>query len=151
MHFSRHVLSQYLFLFESSLWVFMYFSVWHICIKSILCVWTLNMVAENIMLHRESRMGEVGVLKPKPGTSRRLMSCYCFQLSSEYFYLQKMMELALFIMHVSKWAVQRIPLSKFLTSLFTKGFLFTSMWICWDDFLLRLNHRGALKNISVCV
>lgn len=44
-------------------------------------------------------MGVVSVLKPKLGTSRRLMCCYCLQLSSEHFYLQKMTELALFIMY----------------------------------------------------
>lgn len=38
------------------------------------------------------------------------MPRYCLWLSSEHFYLQKMTELALFIMHVSKPATLYTPL-----------------------------------------
>lgn len=55
-------------------------------------------------------MGVVSVLKPKLGTSRRLMCCYCLQLSSEHFYLQKMTELALFIMYFCSQAGLYVPL-----------------------------------------
>lgn len=68
-------------------------------------------------------MGEVSVLKQKLGTSRRLMSCYCLQLSSEHFYLQKMTEFALFIMYVSKKAALHGRLRTPLPSL-TKGLLY---------------------------
>lgn len=122
-------------------------------------------------------MRVVSVLKPKLGTSRRLMCCYCLQLSSEHFYLQKMTELALFIMYFCSWAWFHTPLCCLLFPFFF-FFLFLEIiafrgkcefackiFICWmqmvgwecyfvwkcmfsqDSFLFFVSHSWLLSKI----
>lgn len=58
--------------------------------------------------------GERGgcIQKPRLGMSRRFMRLYCLQRSSEHVCLQKMTELALFIMYVCQRVVFHTPSSR---------------------------------------
>lgn len=83
------------------------------------------------------------------------MRCYCLQLSSEHFYLQKMTELALFIMYFCSWAELHTPLCRLLFPFFffsleknclsrPNANLPAKIFVCWMDVRTNVFSQASL-------